>query len=281
MRDTPASPDADDTASDYWNTVGHSLANGPPDTLWRAHSDTTNERLLARWLPRGRYGMALKTDLFDESVGAGLYPLLSRHAGEVHGIDIADACITAAGERYPEMRARRADVRELPYANGYFDCIVSNSTLDHFENAAHIDAGLRELYRVAQPGADIFVTLDNLQNPIIWLRDLIPFRWLQRLGVLPYFVGATTTRAGLCRKLAEAGFEVRATAAVLHCPRVLAIPLSRLLQRYGSPRAQARWLGLLTAFEWLGRTPLRFFSGHFVAVHASKPRATSSVPPVD
>lgn len=271
MRDRPAPRDADSTASGYWNAIGQSLFNGPPDTLWRTHSDTTNERLLARWLSGEHYERALKTDLFDESVGAGLYPLLVRHAREVHGIDIADACITAAGERYPGLRAQRADVRALPYADGCFDCIVSNSTLDHFEKAAHIDASLRELYRVARPGADVFVTMDNLQNPIIWLRDLIPFPWLQRLGVLPYFVGATTTVTGLRRKLAEAGFEVRASTAVLHCPRVLAIPPTRFLQHYGSARAQARWLGLLTAFEWLGRTPLRFFTGHFVAVHASKP----------
>ena len=64
------------------------------------------------------------------------------------------------------------------------------------------------------------------------------------------------------------GFECQESAAILHCPRVVVIPLCRWIQRCASDRGQRQWLKLLMAFEWLGRTPLRYLTGHFIALRA-------------
>jgi ubiquinone/menaquinone biosynthesis C-methylase UbiE len=170
----------------------------------------------------------------------GLCSFLSNYSDELHGIDISEVCVKAASKRYPALQTRRADIRDLPFPNGYFDCIVSNSTLDHFPTVDDIETSLGEINRVMRPGAEFIITLDNLQNPIIWLRSILPNHWLHRAGLLPYYVGATLTTRGLRDMLIKAGFEVKASSAILHCPRVIAIPLSRWIQKHCSERGQQR-----------------------------------------
>jgi SAM-dependent methyltransferase len=214
----------------------------------------------------------LKTDLFDEVVGGGLLPLLRTRARAVSGVDIAPEAVRIAGERYPELDARLADIRRLPYADGRFDRVVSNSTLDHFRAEADIGDALREVFRVLRPGGELLISLDNLQNPVVRLRNALPPRLLQRSGLVPYFVGATLDRERLLRALEQAGFEPCACRAILHCPRALAVPLAGALQRRASEPAQRRFLDLLLKFERLAGWPSAYYTGHFVAVRARKPR---------
>jgi SAM-dependent methyltransferase len=270
MQEKHHKPSPSDTAPRYWDFISKTMADGPSNTVWRRHSDAVNILLLTRWLHKNRYHSLLKTDLFDECIDVGLCSYLSIYSDELHGMDISEVCIQAASKRYPALQTRKADVRDLPYPNGYFDCIVSNSTLDHFLAVKDIETSLREINRVMRPGAEFIITLDNLQNPIIWLRSILPNQWLHRAGLLPYFVGETLTIRGLRNMLVKVGFEVKASSAILHCPRVVAIPLSNWIQKHCSERGQQRWLGVLMAFEWLSRTPLRYVTGHFVAVHAIK-----------
>ena len=153
---------------DWPSTRGHRLL--------RAYGDELNAQLAATWLaedPRPR--MLLKTDLFDEAVGEGIYPRLKLLADSVHAIDISTQVVEAARRRYAEIDALEADVRKLPYADGAFDAIVSFSTLDHFESVAELDAGLSELARVLSPGGRLLVSLDNAANPLVALRNSI--RW--------------------------------------------------------------------------------------------------------
>lgn len=271
MQEKQPKQSASDTAMRYWDSISETMADGPSNTLWRRHSDAVNELLVARWLHKNRYHSILKTDLFDESIGVGLCSFLTNYCDEVHGIDISEVCVKAATGRYPALQASTADVRDLPYPNDYFDCIFSNSTLDHFPAQEDIGISLEELHRVLRPGAELIITLDNLQNPLIWLRSILPKQWLRRAGLLPYYVGETLTTRGLHKMLISAGFEISASSVILHCPRVAAIPLSGWIQKYCAERGQQRWLRLLMGFEWLTRTPLRYVTGYFVAVHAKKP----------
>jgi SAM-dependent methyltransferase len=270
MQEKHPKPGASDTSTRYWDSISNTMADSLPNAVWRRHSDAVNELLLARWLHKRRYHSLLKTDLFDESIDVGLCSFLSDYSDDLHGIDISEVCVKAASKRYPALQARKADIRDLPFPNGYFDCIVSNSTLDHFPTVEDIETSLGEINRVMRPGAEFIITLDNLQNPIIWLRSILPNNWLHRAGLLPYYVGETLTTGGLRNMLIKAGFEVKASSAILHCPRVVAIPLSSWIQKHCSERGQQRWLRVLMAFEWLSRTPLRYVTGHFVAVHALK-----------
>jgi len=212
----------------------------------------------------------LKTDLFDEAVSDGLSPLLNSLAKRVFYMDSALEVHEMAKHRYSRLSTIGADVRHLPFANGAFDGIVSNSTLDHFESLDDLSISLQELFRVLRPGGQMILTLDNLSNPIILLRNGLPFTLLKRLKIVPYYVGVTLGVNRLEGLLRDSGFEVLEVDAIMHCPRVLAVTIARWVEKHTSLRTQRSFLRLLMAFEGLSRLPTRFLTGYFVAVKATK-----------
>ena len=238
--------------------------------LWRAHSDSVNKGLLTRWLPDREIESLLKTDLFDEAVSDGLSSLLNSLAKRVFYIDTSFEVHQRAKRRHPNLQTIRTDVRCLPFSHGSFDGIISNSTLDHFKSHDEILISLRELYRVLRPGGQLILTLDNLTNPIVLLRNGLPFRLLYRMKIIPYYVGVTLGPYRLQHFLKEAGFKVLEVDAIMHCPRVFAVAIARLLERHASPKTQEAFLRFLMAFENFSRLPTRFFTGHFIAVKATK-----------
>lgn len=229
----------------------------------RAYSDAVNERLLRRWLPRP-CGAVLKTDLFDEAVGRGLAPFLARAATTVAAIDTSPRVLAAAAQRYPALAAVNADVRQLPFADASFDAVVSNSTLDHFETLADVAAGLRELVRVLRGGGTLVVTLDNLRHPLVALRNALPAAPLARIGLVPYFVGATCGPGRLRRLVEDAGGVVTAETAIMHVPRVVLLAAARALP--GDALVHAA-----VACERAASLPTRTLTGQFAAVRAVKP----------
>jgi SAM-dependent methyltransferase len=256
--------------SRYWDSVASSCASAAATSnpLWRTYSDALNGALVSRWVPGGATGRVLKTDLFDEVLGAGLYPLLRPRASTVVGIDLSPLMARRAQQAQGALLAVAADVRKLPFADQRFDLIVSDSTLDHFEHFDDLELALRELRRVLRSGGQLVLTLDNLANPIVAIRNALPYAWLRRIGLTPYFMGATCGPRRLRHVLAQAGFRVAAMDAVLHAPRLIAIPAARLALRYGSPKFQQRCVRALMGFESMARWPTRFVSAHFIAVSA-------------
>jgi SAM-dependent methyltransferase len=241
----------------------------PGGSLWREHSDVVN----ASWITARLSGTAryiLKTDLFDEAVGSGLYPYLTRSTGSMIGIDIAPSAASAARSRYPALVAIGADVRHLPFADDVFDAIVSNSTLDHFSTLDVVAEALRELHRVLRSGGALLLTMDNRANPAVALRNALPLRILTGLGIVPYRLGATCGPWRLKKLLSEAGFTVQETSAILHCPRIFAIARASRIERYGSAAARCRFLELLNGWERLGCWPTNYLTGYYVAVSAVK-----------
>ncbi len=220
-----------DKSSWYWNSVSRTFTEDAEYSLWRSHSDHVNISLLDDWLAGRQFANILKTDLFDEAVSHALYPFLSERTHAVHGIDIAAESVDAAKKRFPELEAICADVRSLPFSGNRFDVIVSNSTLDLFQSTDEIDAGLRELFRVLKQNGELLISLDNLQNPVIGLRSLLPFPLLNRLHLVPYFVGKSYGKRGLTAALEKAGFKVLETRAIMHCPRVLAVAVAGMMQK--------------------------------------------------
>ncbi|MCX7823932.1 MAG: class I SAM-dependent methyltransferase [Verrucomicrobiae bacterium] len=265
---TSASPSQ---PSHHWDTVAAAWQQAQPDALWRAHGDAVNLALLARWLPPDGAGVLLKTDLFDEAVGDGLYPRLAGAARPIVGMDVAPATLKVARAKYHGLLAVGADVRRLPFADSALEVVVSNSTLDHFDSQDDIVAGLREFHRVLRRGGELVLTLDNPANPLVALRNALPFPVLHRLGLVPYPIGATCGPRRLRRMLRQTGFELRQLTAVMHCPRVIAVAVARAVKRFAPTRSQERFLRFLMNFERMENWPTRFLTGHFVAVHAVKP----------
>ncbi len=254
----------------YWNAVAKRWQEARPQTLWRAYNDGVNSSLFARWLSASDIECLLKTDLFDESLGDGLYPLISARARNLVGIDISMLTVKAAKSHHGCLQVIGADVRHLPFADETFDVIVSNSTLDHFESLDEIVASLNELYRVLRIGGQLLLTLDNLANPVIALRSVLPIRLLNRLSIVPYYVGTTTGPDLLRHHLVQMGLDVLEVSAIMHFPRVFAMAMARMLERYSGRHIQRLFLHLLMSFERLSSWPTRFLTGYLVAARAIK-----------
>jgi SAM-dependent methyltransferase len=259
-----------DAASWRWDSALEPLLGESTGGLWRLHSDAINASLFERWLPAQPCANLLKTDLFDEAMGSGLYPLFTAHARRVAAIDVAPTVLAAATMRYPELLVAAADVRRLPFASGSFDIVVSNSTLDHFDTRDEIRASLRGFQRVLRPGGRLLLTMDNLANPAVALRNALPYRLLHRLKLVAYPVGATAGPGRLRFMLEDAGFDVLQTVAMLHCPRALAVALARRCEHRGTPAAKARFLRRAARWERLARWPTRYLTGYFIGLEARK-----------
>ena len=248
----------------HWDGVAAASPDEP--TLWREQSDVVKRLLIDRWLPTPA-GRILKTDLFDEAVGTGLYPALQAR-GQVMGMDISSGTVSRARARYPEMECVAGDVRQVPVADGCFDAVVSNSTLDHLTDEEEATAALGELRRVLRPGGRLILTLDNPRNPLIALRNRLPAGMARSLRGVPYDAGWTCGPGRLRVLLAGAGLEPRETTAVLHLPRVLVAQLGdRGIGR------EARWRSMMRAGERLERLPTRYLTGHFIAALATRAAA--------
>ena len=220
----PTDTAIDDFEVGYWDAVAEEWSTDHPFSAWREHSDQVNRELLERWLTRPTMKRLLKTDLFDEATSQGLLPLLADKTEQLVGIDVSVKILARVARRQQAIDLVHADVRALPFSDDSLDGVVSLSTLDPFDSQDAIVRALGELGRVLRLDGELLLTLDNLDNPIVRLRNALPFRWLHRLGLVPYRVGTTCGRSKLKRWVEEAGFEVLETTAILHCPRVFAVP---------------------------------------------------------
>jgi len=254
----------------YWDSVQSLMGQGR-NPIWRAHSDAINSAFVLRSLIHRKVGRALKTDLFDEVAGPGLYPLLQAVAERVVGIDMSAQAAKHAQDSRPTLASATADVRRLPFKNESFDLVVSNSTLDHFEQFREVEDSLRELHRVLRPGAQLILTLDNLANPIVALRNALPTAFRRRSGIVPYFVGATCGPGRLRKVLAAAGFEVRSLEAILHVPRFAALNTAYLAGRFASGKLHHQILRGMNGFEGMSRWPTRFFTGYYIGASVVRP----------
>jgi SAM-dependent methyltransferase len=223
-------------------------------------------KLLARWGGVPRSGLTLKTDLFEEAAGVDAF--FHRVAGDERavGMDLSPAITHWAKEREPHAGYLAGDARRLPFASNSFALIISPSTLDHFADPGDLYRGLAEQARVLVPGGRLIITLDNRQN----LSDPL-LRLANRLGWLPYYVGASLTIRELRAALESVGLAVSDTDALLHNPRLFAVGTKLLANRIGW-RPLTRWVErALLAAQRLGETRWRYHTGSFIAALAFKP----------
>lgn len=259
---------ADTRTSAYWDAIGHEWTHAQRDALWRAYCDRRNAQLVSRWMHDTPRTHVLKTDVFDEAVSEGLCGVLRRYASRVSALDVSRVMLDAARARNPGMGAVTADVRSLPFATGAFDAVISISTLDHFDSLDAMREALVELRRVLRDGGGLLVTIDNDAQPIVALRNRLPFGLLNALGLVPYRTGRTCDARTLRRLLASSGFDVRELTHVEHCPRVLVVPVARVVARLAPGRIRSMFLRTLERFERLERWPSRAVTGHYVAAWA-------------
>jgi len=105
--------------------------------------------------------------VLDLGAAAGSFPS-ARHDVCVVRLDLKFAAASASGCLV------RGDAACLPFADGVFDLLVSNHSLEHF---VELEAVVREMGRVARPGAGLYVAVPDAGT----LTDRI-YRWIGRGG---------------------------------------------------------------------------------------------------
>ncbi|HWP47157.1 MAG TPA: class I SAM-dependent methyltransferase [Candidatus Limnocylindrales bacterium] len=260
------------TTQIYWDEVLEEIRCSSPIEIWRAYMRRVYKRLLQDWLPIGNPGRGLKTDLFEEAVSDHhLLPDLG--PGSV-GLDHSSAIVQAARHRLLGKDGGSlfvvGDLRQIPLKSETVKYILAGSSLDHFPDKADIAKSLAELVRILAPGGILIITLDNPHNPIVWLRNHLPFTWLNRLHLVPYYVGATYNLIEARHQLEALGLIVTHVTAVSHVPRAPAIWLLTLLERLGWKVLEAPMERILDSFESLERWSIRYQTGYYLALRAEK-----------
>jgi SAM-dependent methyltransferase len=255
----------------YWDHIARSWESRVPQRLWRKYSDTVCQSLLDRHLLPGQQRRALKTDVFDEAVACGILSFLASRCNEVIGCDISSQVIRMAKQRNSGALFVAADVRGFPFIGESFDLVVSLSTLDHLDSVSAILQALHEIFRILKPGGKLILTLDNLANPIVALRNLLPFQMLHRIGIVPYSVGATCGPRRLKSLMIRSGFKVEEMRSGFHSPRVLAIPIVEWIDKHFGAATKQKALSTLMRFEGLENWPTRYLTGHLIIAIAKKP----------
>lgn len=115
--------------------------------------------LLAPVLPRG----AGERRLLDAGCGTGFNLLELSRLGRATGVDLSADAIAFCHER--GVRAARANVLALPFADGTFDAVTSFDVIYHAW-VTDDRAAVRELARVLRPGGVLLVRVPALR--LLW-----------------------------------------------------------------------------------------------------------------
>jgi len=263
-------------SGDDWDKIVRTLDDTKREELWRAHLQWIYAELFDRWGVNSQDGLTLKTDLYDEAITThNLMSFLGRRSERVVGTDISLEVARAAKRRMAKEWDSRnrvvvSDIRNLAFRSECCSQILSNSTLDHFPHTRDIVRSLKEIHRILKPGGTLVITLDNPANPLIFLRNRLPYRLLRFFGIIPFYMGRTLSRTELARVLEANGFKVQEHTSIVHSPRIVAIWLGYMIEKTGSNHTKSGFRKLLQLFERLESFPVKDLTGHFVAAKAIK-----------
>jgi SAM-dependent methyltransferase len=151
--------------------------------------------------------------LLDAGCGSGeaLALALARSA-RVWGLDCSETMLAAAREAAPGATLVRGDLEALPFPDRAFDAITACNSV-HF--AADPRGALRELARVARPGARIAITSMGSRDDLHVRRVIFEPAFAQIAGpppVNPFIFSEPGALEGL---LASAGLSIATTIKVL------------------------------------------------------------------
>jgi SAM-dependent methyltransferase len=269
-------PETNPGVRDYWDLIASKSKGSDGEDLWRAHLKDVYQALRVKWGKKGRIGRTLKTDLFEEAVCRhDLVSLFGSECDHMVGMDVSFKTAQAAKRRMEVLwggwnQIAVSDARRQAFKSCVFDEILSNSTLDHFSSRTDLMASLEELHRILKPGGALLITLDNPWNPIVWVRNRLPYRFLKGLGIIPFYMGETLSRAELIHALESKGFRICDSTVIVHSPRALAIWTGYLLGKTKREGLVICFGRLLRALERLERFPTKNVTGYYVAVKAIK-----------
>ena len=222
------------------------------DAYWEEKGDRVNRKRLdqiATYIQPGERVLAL-------DCGAGVMARkLADKGAEVIGVDMSHVAVAMTREKGIEAYQVDLDVEPLPFPDGSFDTVLSDSGLEH---RFHVERALDEAVRVLRPGGKLVLSLPNLGH---WICRL----WLLR-GRFPYVIDSPTDpthlrfftmREGIALLRAR-GIEIEATDGTV-CLRAW-----RFYPFY------LRWPIVRDIYAWLARHWPSLFARDFILIGRKK-----------
>ena len=125
---------------------------------------------------KGRYNATDK--ILDAGCGEGrnMHWFLQNDF-EIYGTDINEAAIAQLKSANPDLTAERlhvAPVEKLPFADNYFNHIISSAVLHFANNTKHFKAMLTEMVRVLKPNGSLFIRMTSdigIENKVKLISD--------------------------------------------------------------------------------------------------------------
>ncbi len=94
--------------------------------------------------------------LLDVAIGDGIYTSWLPEDWSIVGVDVSTTQLAACQRRNAgrDLRLVLGEAEDLPFRDGAFDAVLSNGGFNHFTDP---EAALREMARVAKPGAPVII----------------------------------------------------------------------------------------------------------------------------
>jgi SAM-dependent methyltransferase len=134
------------------------------------HADPEHEDASSPWyaLVREQLGSVRGLCVLEVACGrGGFVKELSRNGARVTGCDFSLAALSVGKKKLQALENGnlaaliQGDAQALPFADESFDAVVSCETIEHVPD---VRKALREMWRVARPGAKLFLTTPNYAN---------------------------------------------------------------------------------------------------------------------
>ena len=144
---------------DYWRKTWESKAQ-EPDFSASGRSSGDAGQLFALLADAFRALHPLPSDtLLDLGCGIGLLSWhIAPYVQRVIGVDFASPLLVRARARVPNAKFIAADVLQLPFADRSLSLILVSSVLQYLDSDESVATALRELRRIAAPGARVFAS---------------------------------------------------------------------------------------------------------------------------
>jgi ubiquinone/menaquinone biosynthesis C-methylase UbiE len=150
VRDAPTEDNK--TAADFYNSGLWPKVRFWERLFWAVNGGEKRARdVVLRRLPKRR-GL----HLLDVAIGDGVYTSWLPEDWSITGVDISTTQLAACRRRNlsRDLRLILGEAEDLPFRDQEFDAVLSNGGFNHFNDP---EAALREMARVAKPGAPIVI----------------------------------------------------------------------------------------------------------------------------
>ena len=150
VRDVPTEDNK--TAADFYNSELWPKVRLWERLFWALNGGEKRARdVVLRRLPK-HPGLCL----LDVAIGDGVYTSWLPEDWSIIGVDVSTCQLAACRRRNSsrDLRLVLGEAEDLPFYDGEFDAVLSNGGFNHFNDP---EAALREMARVAKPGAPVVV----------------------------------------------------------------------------------------------------------------------------